>query len=155
MVGEWKLPMRIYLDACALNRLTDDPSQLRIRLETGAMREVFRLIEVRSVQWTASSILESELKRNPDMRRRLDSLAMLRFADEMIHPDTRIEARANHLHKAGYGRLDAFHVALAEGADVNSFLTTDDRFLRKIQRGLGMPLIQAENPLNWIKGDHA
>jgi predicted nucleic acid-binding protein len=79
---------------------------------------------------------------------------MLRFADEMVFPDTRTEARADSLHKTDYGRFDAFHLALAEGADVNSILTTDDRFLRQVQRGLGNPSIQPENPVDWVKGVH-
>ena len=143
--------MRIYPDACAINRLTDDPIQVRVRMEAEAVRQVFRLIEDRRVEWVVSSILETELKRNPDMRRRLDALEMLHFADKMIYPDARIEARAISLHGFGYGRFDALHLAIAEAANADWMLTTDDRLLRQVHRGLGKPSVKTENPLDWIK----
>jgi len=86
------------------------------------------------------------------MRRRLDALQMLRFADEMVSANTHIEDRANQLRKAGYSCFDALHLAIAEAAEVDSMLTTDDRFLRQVHRGLGKPSVRAENPLDWIKG---
>ena len=62
--------MRVYLDACALNRLTDDPRQLRVRLEAEAVELFFRHVLVGKVSWIASSILEQEIRRNPNVCQR-------------------------------------------------------------------------------------
>jgi hypothetical protein len=58
--------LRVYLDACALNRLTDDQSQARIRTESEAVQQVLSLILMGKVEWKASRTLEVELIRNPD-----------------------------------------------------------------------------------------
>jgi hypothetical protein len=58
--------MRIYLDACCVNRPFDDQSQERIRLESEA---VILLLDMRSsgrVRWVTSEVLTEELLRNPD-----------------------------------------------------------------------------------------
>jgi predicted nucleic acid-binding protein len=143
--------LRIYLDACAVSRLTDDPGEMRVRMETGAVRHIFRLIEDRRAQWIASSVLETEVKENPNLRKRLESLEMLNFAAETIFPDDRIETRAHFLHSVGYGRFDALHLSLAEASNVDALVTTDDRFLRQAHRGLGKPLVKIANPVDWIK----
>ena len=36
--------VRVYLDACCLNRLTDDQSQARIRDEAAAVENILRLV---------------------------------------------------------------------------------------------------------------
>ena len=143
--------MRIYLDACALCLLTDNPGQARIRLEMEAVRHIFLLMEARRVQWIASTVLETEIRNDRDLRRRTDSLNMLRFAVETVVPDSQVAARAGFLHTMGYGRFDALHLALAEAFRVDALLTTDDRFLRQTHRGLGSPTVRSANPVDWIK----
>ena len=143
--------MRIYLDSCALNRLTDAPNQLRVQEEKAAVEYIFMLIHSGRVTWVASSILETELRGNPDFGLRKDSLGMLEFAKELWLPDRKTAQRAHSLNSLGYGTMDALHLAVAEDAHVDFLITTDDRFLRKIVRDLGNPRLSAANPLNWIK----
>jgi len=143
--------LRIYLDSCAINRLTDDPSQTRVRLEADAIELVFRHIRAGRAHWIASSILEAELRRNPDSRQRSDALAMLLYATEYrrLRPD--VTDRAKVLKLLGYGEFDALHLALAENSTADLLLTTDDRFLRQALRGLGGPSIRVANPLDYAK----
>lgn len=51
---------KIYLDVCALNRLTDDQSQPRIRSEAEAVEKVFYLAWKGEAEWVASIVLEAE-----------------------------------------------------------------------------------------------
>jgi hypothetical protein len=44
------------------------------------------------------------------------------------------------------------HLACAEQAQVDGLLTTDDRFIRRVHRGLGDSAIRVENPVNWRRG---
>lgn len=142
---------RIYLDACALNRLTDNPAQLRIAEEADAIVEFFRLISMGNLIWIASSVLEIELRKNPDMRRREDALAMLHYANELYVPDSSAVARAQSLQRLGYGDFDAMHLAAAEFAQADILVTTDDRFLGRMRRKLGNPAVRAANPLNYLQ----
>lgn len=141
----------VYLDACALNRLTDDSSQMRVRLEAEAMELFFRHLMAGRVSWTASSILEAEIQSNPDAQRREDALGMLSYAAEFRLPNEEVATRARFLSTLGYGGMDALHLAIAEYAKVDLLLTTDDRFLRQTERGLGTPLIRVANPLDYVQ----
>jgi predicted nucleic acid-binding protein len=143
--------LRIYLDACAINRLTDDQNQMRIRLETDAMEVVFSHVQAGRVSWIASSILRAELRRNPIAQRREDALAMLAYATEVRVPNSLVADRARALNALGYGEFDALHLAMAENSQVDLLLTTDDRFLRMARRGLGQPSIRVANPLDYAQ----
>lgn len=143
--------MRIYLDACAINRLTDDPSQIRVRLEADAIEVFFRRLLAGEDSWVASSVLEIELQRNPNAQRREDALGMLWHATEFCAPDIAVTDRARYLNGVGYGAFDALHLAIAESARADLLLTTDDRFLRQAGRGLGNPSIRVANPLDYAQ----
>ncbi len=85
------------------------------------------------------------------MQRREDALALLAYAAEVHLPNAQVAARARSLNTLGYGEFDALHLALAEESKVGLLLTTDDRFLRKAERGLGNPSIRVANPLDYAK----
>jgi len=55
------------LDACCLNRLTGDHSQLRVRLEAEAVVDIFGMIWEGRATWVSSRVLEVEIGRNPDI----------------------------------------------------------------------------------------
>ncbi|MGO9258412.1 MAG: hypothetical protein ACLQU1_19160 [Bryobacteraceae bacterium] len=63
--------MRLYLDACCLNRLTDDQGQARIRNEAEAVEAILRAVREGKATWVSSTALEIEIGRNPDRDRRL------------------------------------------------------------------------------------
>ena len=76
--------MRIYLDACCLNRLTDDQSQARIRQEAEAVERILRLVRTGQATCVSSTAVEIEISRNPDENRRHDVTALLAFAIEVV-----------------------------------------------------------------------
>jgi predicted nucleic acid-binding protein len=144
--------MRIYLDACCLNRLTDDQSQPRIRAEALAVERVLKRVREGTVLWISSDALIDELDRNPDSERRMGNVALLAFAAEVVVENDQVALRAEALHGVGYGVFDALHLACAEAARVDVLLTTDDSFLRKASRGDGRPRTAVRNPLSWSQG---
>jgi len=143
--------LRIYLDTCALNRLTDDQSQMRVRLEAEAIELFFLHLQTGKTTWIGSSVLETEICRNPDAQSREDALSILPFASEFHRPNAEVADRARFLNVLGYGKFDALHLAIAEFAKVDLLLTTDDRFRRQAGRGLGNPLIRVANPLDYVQ----
>jgi predicted nucleic acid-binding protein len=143
--------LRAYLDACALNRLFDDNAQSRVRLEAEATEIILALNSLGAIKWIASSALRAELDRNERAEQRARALDLLSQAQEYIRPDRHCYERAAKLIEAGYGVYDALHLACAERAAANVFLTTDDRLLRKAAKGLGNLRIRTMNPVDWIK----
>jgi predicted nucleic acid-binding protein len=143
--------LKIYLDACALNRLTDDQSQSRIRTEAEAVERVLHLVRKGEAEWKASTVLEAEIRRNPNGEGRNDALALLSFAGELLRPHQVSIERARALEAIGYGAFDALHLACAEQAAIDVLLTTDDRFIKQAGRRLGKPAIRVLNPVNWLQ----
>jgi predicted nucleic acid-binding protein len=143
--------VRIYLDACVLNRITDDQHQARVRAESDAVEHILRLISERRVEWAASTVLATELLRNPDRARLQDAVALLARAGQLASPSPGALQRALLLAAAGYGSFDAYHLACAEEANADALLTTDDRFIRRAGRRLGNPAVRVLNPVDWLK----
>lgn len=142
--------MTIYFDTCALNRLTDDQTQPRIRAEAVAVEQVLDAVNAGKARWLASNILRVELEGNPHEDERNVSLRLLAFASEFLHAQQSTEQRAAVLFAQGYGSLDALHLALAEEAHVEYLLTVDDRFLRRAHRLRGERLPHVVNPVDWL-----
>ena len=86
--------MRLYLDACCLNRLTDDQSQARIRNEAEAVETILRAVREGKATWVSSTALEIEISRNPDAGRRHDVVALLSLASEVVVQRSRSAERA-------------------------------------------------------------
>ena len=141
--------MRVYLDLCCLNRLTDDQSQARVRREAEAVEGILRLVRQGQATWVSSITLEIEISRNPDVSRRRDVAALLVFADEVVVPRPRTAQRATFLEGLGFGAFDALHLASAEQGRADVFLTTDDDLLRRAGRNRSELRIEVQNPVSW------
>jgi predicted nucleic acid-binding protein len=124
---------------------------MRVRLEAEAVELFFLHLQTGKVAWIASSVLEAEIRRNPGVQSREDALSMLPFASEFHHHNAEVADRAKFLNSLGYGKFDAYHLAIAEHSKVDLLLTTDDQFLRQAGRGLGNPLIRVTNPLDYVQ----
>ncbi|MCX6026851.1 MAG: PIN domain-containing protein [Chloroflexi bacterium] len=143
--------MRLYLDACCLNRLTDDQSQSRVRNEAEAVERILGLVRQGRATWVSSAVLAVEISRNPDPDRRHDVTALLLFADEVIVPQSAEADRAASLHRLGFGAFDALHLACAERGAADVFLTTDDDLLRLARHRGRVLRLRVENPVSWYQ----
>ncbi len=143
--------MKIYLDACVLNRLSDDRTQARVAAEAKAVEAIFRSIFLGEISWSASFSLYREIARNPDREKRNDALALLAYAGELREVSPTVKVRAESLHEAGFGAFDALHLAQAEADQVDFLITTDDRFIKQATRGLGNALTRVMNPVDWLR----
>jgi len=85
--------MRIYLDACSLQRPLDDRSQPRINIEAEAVLTILRLVESGDLQLLSSEALEFEIDRIPNPYRKLQARKMLKLASEIIELNDEIEAK--------------------------------------------------------------
>jgi hypothetical protein len=58
--------------------------------------------------------------------------------------------RAHELTAMGFHDMDALHLACAEYAKAEIFLTTDDRLRRAAKRAGGGLNVSVDNPLPWL-----
>jgi predicted nucleic acid-binding protein len=123
--------MRIYLDACSLQRPLDSKTQIRIILEAEAVLGVLALCESGEIDLISSEALVFETERNPNMIRQEYALETLSKAKSFVVLNDRVEKRAREFNAISIRPLDALHLALAEEAQADYFCTCDDRFLKR------------------------
>lgn len=113
--------MKVYFDACCVNRLSDDQTQERIRKEAEAIEALLGFATREPNKWVASVVLAAEIERNPSSDRREDAQAVLSFAQDTIPLDDKVIRRAQELEGLGLSTFDALHVACAERGEVDVF----------------------------------
>ena len=149
MVESTPMP-RIYLDVCCLNRPFDDQRQDRIRLEAEAVLLILGRCEAGAWQWLSSAVVEEEVNNTPSSERRSRVRNMLSGAHSTVALTDAAIARAQELKAMGFRTYDALHLACAEQATVDIFLTTDDRVLRIATRHTAQLKVRVANPLDWL-----
>jgi len=141
---------RVYLDVCCLNRPFDDRRQDRVRLEAEAVLLILERCEAGAWQWLSSAVVEEEVDNTPSRERRSRIRSMLGGAQSTVALTATGVTRAKALQALGFRTYDALHLACAEQATVDVFLTTDDRVLRLATRHTAQLQVRVANPLNWL-----
>lgn len=142
--------VKVYLDASALNRPFDDQRLPRNRLETEAVIIILDQIEQGNVTMIGSSALFYENLKSPLVYRREYVAAYLALASVLVTADEALRERAREIVQQGILPLDALHLASAERAAADCFLTCDDRMLRKAQRGKLTVEVKVSTPVEFI-----
>lgn len=140
----------IYLDACCLNRPFDDQRQPRIRLEAEAVLLILQRVAAGRVQWLGSSVLEFEIGRMSNLEQLRRVREMLADVSSWVQIEETDIARGEELEAFGFSDFDALHLACAERGGAETFLTTDDKLLRRAERHVGQLRVRTANPVNWI-----
>ncbi|MBM4395212.1 MAG: PIN domain-containing protein [Deltaproteobacteria bacterium] len=126
--------MRVYFDLCALKRPFDRFSSEAVRMEALAIAALVAAVQTGGVRLVGSGVLSVENRANPDADRRAAADEVLRLASENVSFGPEAETRARALAAAGLSPPDALHVAAAESARVDLFVTADRRLLRALSR---------------------
>lgn len=143
--------MKLYLDACCLNRPFDDQRQPRVRLEAEAISLILQKLHQHEWEWVGSEVLVYELGQTVDAERRERLLLLAGHSHQVIAITEKILKRAETLETAGFDSYDAIHLASAEQAKVDVFLTTDDNIQKVAKRSKeALPLL-IENPVRWLE----
>ena len=139
--------MRIYLDNCALNRPFDDQSHIRIRIETEAKLYLQEKIKSKEIELVWSYILDIENDQNPFEEKRVSIEKWEKLSIVNIEETENLVKMADHFVSLGIKAKDALHVASAIEGKADYFITTDDKFLKKL---VGNQIIKAANPLDIV-----
>ena len=137
---------KIYMDACCFSRPFDDLRQPRILLEAEVILYVFEMSEVFGWSIVSSAMLDKEIFHVSTLKESMELYRTKASKNEYVEINETIVERARSFREHGIKPADSLHLALAEHADVNVFLTTDDKFLRKAQK---LTAIRVESPVKW------
>ena len=140
--------LKIYLDVCCLNRPFDDQSQDKVRMEAEAVIGILKRCENKEWELVGSDIIKLEITKNRDHVKRQKVLLLYEGIAEEIKYNAQIKARAAQLQNNGAKLLDSLHLAFAEHADVDVFLTTDTRLLKFAVRS--DMRIRIDNPVSYF-----
>jgi predicted nucleic acid-binding protein len=143
--------MKIYLDACCLNRPFDDQRQPRVRLEAEAISLILQKLHRHEWEWVGSEVLVYELGQTVDMERRERLLLLAGQSRHMVEISEEILKRAEKLEASGFDSYDAIHLASAEQAKVDVFLTTDDGVQKTANRDKAVFSFVVANPVRWLE----
>ena len=142
---------KIYLDTCCLSRLFDPPTQARIRQEAEAIHQILTYCFNGHWHWVASDVLLDEVEQSSNLGARFQIRNWITLAHQTVSVGSSESERGIRLEVLGFKRRDALHLSCAESAEVDIFLTTDDRLLRRAKRYQAQLHTQVENPYIWLQ----
>ena len=141
--------MLLYLDLNCFNRPFDDQSQDRIAHETAAVFAILQRIIDGVDQLVWSAILTFENAQHPLADRRTEIARWAHHAVVTVAVMSQVATRARAFTGAGLRPLDAAHLACAEAAACDRFLTCDDQVLRRTRRvQVGF---RVQNPRDYVQ----
>ena len=143
--------MKIYLDAYCLNRPFDDQRQARVRLEAEAISLILQKFHQRDWEWIGSDVLVYELGQTKDVERKERLLLLAGQSHQIVETTEKILAQAEKLETSGFDSYDAIHLASAENAKVDVFLTTDDKLQKVANRNKKVLSFAVTNPVKWLE----
>ncbi len=147
--------MRVYFDTCSLMRPFDDQSFPRVRLETLAISDVMDFVQSGKIQWIAGRALYSEVSACPIYARREEVLSWLRNVSEWQEYTPIVARLAKRFAKYNIGDWDARHLATAEAAQCDWFLSTDQNLVKRAQKVSPKLSVRVANPAEFILEDIA
>jgi predicted nucleic acid-binding protein len=134
------------VDTSAYNRPFDDQSRPKVFLETQSVIIILQMIQAGVVQVVRSSVLDYENSRNPDPVRRQAMSRYLDLASVKQDVNEMICQRAVVLEQDGIKALDALHIASAEAANSEYFITCDQRLINRSKE----LTIKVVNPADFV-----
>lgn len=144
--------MRMYLDTCCIMRAFDDQSFPRVRLETLAISDVMEYIQAGRLAWISGKPLFQEISACPSSYRREKALKWLRLVGEWREYTPDVAGLAKRLVRHGLNEWDARHVATAEIAQCDWFLSTDQTLIKRAKT-ISKLAVRVANPTEFIVED--
>lgn len=147
LLHNWK----IYLDTCCLNRPFNDQTQIQVRRETETIQTLLKSCFTGRWLWVTSDVLILEINNTPNQIQRDFMRTQLDRAHQNVSIGAIENARGQELETLGFKWFDALHLACAESSEVDVFLTTDNRLLRRANRIRMLLQVRVENPYIWLE----
>ncbi|MEZ4512185.1 MAG: PIN domain-containing protein [Chloroflexota bacterium] len=143
--------MKIYLAVCCLNRPFDNQTQTRIHLEAEAILSIIQSVDDGEWEWISSEAVAYEINRTPNEERQERLWSLESRSTKRLQLTDSILQQARQLQRLGFTSYDALHLTFATAAEVDVFLTTDDKLLKRAQGYRKEIKIPVANPLSWLQ----
>ena len=134
-----------------MNRPFNDQTQAQIRRETEAIQTLLKSCFTGQWLWITSDVLILEINNTPNQIQRDYMRTQLDLAYQNVSIGAIENTRGQELEALGFKWFDALHLACAESSEVDVFLTTDNRLLRRANRIKALLQVRAENPYVWLQ----
>ena len=127
--------LKIYLDNCCYGRIFDDLTQTKIYLESKAVESILLLYEKRELVIYTSQAAVFEFSNITDLskKRQIEDLYNALSLKNIEYGDL-IKDRAAELRNYNIKDMDSLHIAFAERAEADYFITTDKFLLNVAKR---------------------
>jgi len=135
------------MDVFCLNRPFDNQSQDKVRFETEAIISILKRCAGGGWELIGSDIISLESSKCQDIMKRQKVSLLHGSATLKVKYNAVIKSRAAEFRKCNVKLFDSLHLASAEYANVDVFLTTDDKFIKAASRS--DVRIRVDNPLNF------
>ena len=142
---------KIYLDTCCLSRLDDIATSVRIQREAEAVETILNYCSTRQWLWIGSEVLTFEVDNTPNPSKRFKVKLRLSHLYQTVTVESIENSRGLQLEILGFKWFDALHLACAESANVDVFLTTDDGILKRAKRLDSQLQVRVANPYEWLQ----
>lgn len=124
--------MVLYLDNSFLNRPFDNPEIGTNKLEAEMLSLIINLADKNKVKIVNSSVIEYENSLNPIPQRKIFVEEVLKKAKVYQNIDKNIQEQAENLFKiSSVSSVDALHLASAQKANADIFITCDYGIIKK------------------------
>jgi predicted nucleic acid-binding protein len=146
--------MQLYLDVSFLKRPFDDLSIQTNRIEADLLFVILREVALQRITLIHSALIEYENSKNTHERRRAFTSYILRSATTFQSVTPKIRDRAIHLGRTcRIASIDALHIASAEAADADFFVTCDHALIKRYADDI----VVVSSPVAFIHayGDHS
>ena len=148
--------MKLYCDTNVYNRCFDEQDQLRIRLECTAIEGIYAMAEAGRLQLVWSFMLDYENSLNPHQDRKEWVELLSGLCTATILPSPVILTLARRLITLRKLKpRDALHVACAQFARCDYFITCDDALIQRASRGARRSIhpLKVINPVEFIRSE--
>ena len=142
--------MRLYLDVCSLHRPYDDQAIDRNRLEAEAVVAIIGRVDHGVHSLISSEVIDLEVEASPDVEKAELVRETLRLARRRVRVSQRVAMRSQELAGMGFRNVDALHLACAEAARCEYFVTTDDKLMRRAKSHAAILAVVVVNPLTFV-----
>jgi len=128
----------------------DDQTQQRVRFESEMILRILERCECGEWDLVGSTAVNYEINKNPDEEKRKSAYAFYNYVKTIynVNDFSGAQVRANEFQKLVVGPIDSLHLAMAEFADAEILLSTDDKFVKSSKRTDSK--VRVVNPLIWI-----
>lgn len=127
--------MNIYMDNCCFNRILDDRSYANIYLDSNSVMMLLELVEKGVIELYGSKMLEVEIAETPDYFKRQKLELMYSLCTHKVKITEKIIDRSIEIQSfTSIRQKDSIHLACAEIAEVDYFITVDKKLRNNANR---------------------